>query len=164
MNINIDILDSLMPNLLTVFTQLAASLLLCFLMYKLGYKPVKKIMDDRSEFEQSNINKALKLKEENEAINNQKEELIADAKKKAEATLKGEKEKDKLIKQGKDKAKQILDEASSTLEAQINKMIKESKQEIVDMIIETSAKILDKEVKVDVNKDVDDFLRDLDNE
>lgn len=167
MSIDVDILEQLMPNVLTVVTQLCASGLLCFLMYKLGYKPVKKILDARKEFENQTLEKAIKLKEENETINNQKQEIISEAKKEAQtivdnAKLEGEKVKDNLINEAKSKAKQILNEANGIVDAERNKMLKQTKADIVDMVIETSEKLLNKELSKDVTNDVDAFLRDLD--
>ena len=46
----VDILGLLVPNIWTALTQLCATAVLFFLMYKLAYKPVKNILDKRSEF------------------------------------------------------------------------------------------------------------------
>ncbi|MBR4422532.1 MAG: ATP synthase F0 subunit B, partial [Erysipelotrichaceae bacterium] len=54
----VDILSQLIPNVWTVITQLCATAVLFFLMYKLAWKPVKKILDARSEYEQARLSEA----------------------------------------------------------------------------------------------------------
>ena len=59
----IDILGQLVPNVWTALTQLCATALLFFLMYKLAWKPVKKILDARSEYESSRLSRSWKMPE-----------------------------------------------------------------------------------------------------
>ena len=54
----VDILNQLVPNVWTALTQLCASAVLFFVLYKLGYKPVRKILDTRSEYEQNKLAQA----------------------------------------------------------------------------------------------------------
>ena len=65
MNI-VDILELLVPDVWTALTQLCATALLFFLMYKLAWKPVKKILDERSKFEQQKLSEAAALKEDSD--------------------------------------------------------------------------------------------------
>ena len=58
----VDILNQLVPNVWTALTQLCASAVLFFVLYKLGYKPVRKILDTRSEYEQNKLAQADALK------------------------------------------------------------------------------------------------------
>ena len=77
----VDILGLLVPNIWTALSQLCATAVLFFLMYKLAYKPVKKILDTRSEYEQTRLAEAEKLQEENEKINKKAQEIIYEANK-----------------------------------------------------------------------------------
>ena len=60
----IDVMGQLFPDPLTVVTQLCATAILFFVLLKLVWKPAKKIMDARSEYEQKKINDALQLEDE----------------------------------------------------------------------------------------------------
>ena len=83
----VDILNQLVPNVWTALTQLCASAVLVFVLYKLGYKPVRKILDTRSEYEQNKLAQADALKEENEALKKQLEEELAKADAAARETI-----------------------------------------------------------------------------
>ena len=83
----VDILELLVPNVWTAITQLCATAVLFFLMYKLAYKPVRNILDERSRYEQSKLTEVEALKEENEKLNLEAKETIAQANKSAEAIV-----------------------------------------------------------------------------
>ena len=109
----VDILALLVPDVWTALTQLCASAVLFFLMYKLAWKPVRKILDQRSEYEQSKLSEAETLKKENEELNDQAKKAITDANKEAEAIVKSAREegisvRNELIEQGKEQSKQLL--------------------------------------------------------
>ena len=79
-----DVFGLLFPNVWTVITQLCATAVLFFLMYKLAYKPVKKILETRSAYEQSKISEAEKLQEENKRLNDEAKNTITEANRSAE--------------------------------------------------------------------------------
>ena len=79
MNIDIDVLSQLMPNIFTVITQLCATAVLFLLMYKLAWQPVKKILDARSEYEEKRLTDAEALKNKNEQLNAEASQQIEEA-------------------------------------------------------------------------------------
>ena len=83
----IDILGQLVPHVWTALTQLCATAVLFFLMYKLAWKPVKKILDARSEYESSRLTEADRLREENEKLNEEARASIEEAQKEAQQIL-----------------------------------------------------------------------------
>ena len=102
----VDILELLVPDVWTAITQLCATAILFFLMYKLAWKPVKKILDERNRFEQEKLSEAAALKEENEKISKQAKDIISDANRDAEMIVKEAREegqtlKNELIAEGK---------------------------------------------------------------
>ncbi|MBQ1508375.1 MAG: F0F1 ATP synthase subunit B [Erysipelotrichaceae bacterium] len=64
MSLNIDIQGSLLPNLVTMISQLLATLLIYLMFRKFLWKPVREILAKRSSFMQSEIDDARKLQEE----------------------------------------------------------------------------------------------------
>ena len=163
----IDILQLLVPNVWTAISQLCASAVLFFLMYKLAWKPVKKILDQRSEYEQSRLSEAEKLKEENEKLNNEAKKAISSANKSAETIVKNAREeglqiKEELIQQGRDQSKQMLENAQRDLELQRSKMLEEMHDEMVNAALSATEKMLQKKIDSKSEKEnIDSFIKEV---
>lgn len=169
MKIETDILGQLIPNPLTMIVQLCATAVLVFLMYKLAYKPIKRIMDTRSEYEQSRLTDADKLKKEYEDLHAKAEKEINDAKTKAkqivtEAQDEGNRVKTNLIDEGKAKSQQIIDDAQNNIALQKNKMLDEMHGEIVDVALSAAEKILQTKLDSKDDKDsINEFIKEVTN-
>lgn len=169
MKIETDILGQLIPNPLTMFVQLCATALLVFLMYKLAYKPIRNILDKRSEYEQSRLSDADKLKKEYEDLHQQAEQEINDAKSKAKEIIsnaqdEGNRVKNNLINEGKSKSQQIIDEAQNTIALQKNKMLDEMHGEMVDVALSAAEKILQSKLDSKNDKEsIDEFIKEVTN-
>ena len=163
----IDILQLLVPNVWTAISQLCASAVLFFLMYKLAWKPVKKILDQRSEYEQSRLSEAEKLKEENERLNSEAKKAISSANKSAETIVKNAREeglqiKEELIQQGRDQSKQMLENAQRDLELQRSKMLEEMHDEMVNAALSATEKMLQKKIDSKSEKEnIDSFIKEV---
>ncbi len=153
-----DVVEQLVPNILTVAAQLAATTILFTLMYKLLWKPVQSILETRSKYEQSRLTEADRLKNENEQLNQQAQQHIDEAKKQAQQTLlKAQQEADQikndLIEQGKQRSKQIVDEATLNMNLQKEKMLEDMHRQMVDVALSATEKML--ETKVDSQTDIE---------
>lgn len=163
----VDILGLLVPNIWTALSQLCATAVLFFLMYKLAYKPVKKILDTRSEYEQTRLAEAEKLQEENEKINKKAQEIISEANKAAEMIVKdakkeGEEEKDKILQQAHKQSSQILENANRQAQQQHDKIMKDMHGEIVDVAISAAEKMLQDKIDTEVDKNnIDAFIKEV---
>ena len=163
----VDILNQLGPNVWTALTQLCASAVLFFVLYKLGYKPVRKILDTRSEYEQNKLAQADALKEENEALKKQLEEELAKADAAARETIEkarteGRQLKENLISEGKERKEKLLADAKADIDLQRSRMLDEVQQEIVDATISATEKLLSE--KIDETADmriIDDFIKEV---
>ena len=163
----IDILQLLVPNVWTAISQLCASAVLFFLMYKLAYKPVKKILDTRSEFEQAKLTEAEKLQAENEETNKRAKEIVAEANKTAEdivdsAKREAEELKSEMLLQAQKQSNQIIDDAKTQAKVQHDKAMKDMHNEIVDIAIMAAEKMLKEKVdtKADVNN-IESFIKEV---
>ena len=169
MKIETDILGQLIPNPLTMVVQLCATAVLVFLMYKLAYKPVKKILDTRSEYEQSRLTDADKLKKEYEDLHAKAEQEIIDAKAQAKQIIsdaqdEGNRVKTNLIDEGKAKSQQIIDDAQNNITLQKNKMLDEMHGEIVDVALSAAEKILQSKLDSKNDKEsIDEFIKEVTN-
>lgn len=163
----VDILNQLVPNVWTAITQLCASAVLFFALYKLAYKPVRKILDTRSEYEQNRLAEADALKAENEALKLQLEEELARADATARETIEkarseGRMLKESLISEGKERKEQLLADAKADIDLQRSRMLDEVQQEIVDATISATEKLLNE--KIDDAADlriIDDFIKEV---
>ena len=150
MNI-VDILELLVPDVWTAITQLCATAILFFLMYKLAWKPVKKILDERSKFEQQKLSEAAALKEENEKIHEQ-------AKDPGDGILNW----NALIEEGKKQSAQLLENARHDMELQRTKMMEEMRSEIVDTAISAAEKVLESKIDSDAEKQsISSFVKEV---
>ena len=153
----VDILDLLVPNVWTALTQLCATAILFFLMYKFAWNPVKNILDQRSEYEQQKLTEAAALKEENEKIAQQAANIIADANRSAEAIVKdareeGQNMKNDLIKEGEAQSAQLLENAKRDMELQKDKMMEEMRAQLVDTAIAAAEKVLQGNIDADAER------------
>ena len=164
MSINIDIQGNLFPNLLTMITQLLATLIIFLLFKKFLWKPVKEILKTRSETMQGELSEAKRLQEEanshldeaKKEINEAKEsgkQIDEDARKEAENL------KDSIIKEAEIKAKNKMDEANEKI-AQHEREVRESlKEETVKVAMEAVSKLLnEKATSSDDLKALDKFI------
>ncbi len=163
----VDILKLLVPNIWTAITQLCATAVLFFALYKLGYKPVRKILDTRSEYEQRKLAEADALKKENEELKKKMEEELAQAEEKANraierARLEGNRLKDELVNEGREKTEQMLANAKADIAFERNRMLDEVQREIVDATISATEKMLSERIDEETDKRIiDDFIKEI---
>ena len=162
-----DVFGLLFPNIWTVISQLCVTAVLFFLMYKLAYKPVKKILDARSDYEQSRISEADALKEETEKLNEEAKRGIIEANKSAEDIVSSAREeaesiKNELVAQGKEASKQMMENAQKEIEVQRSKMLQDLHAEIVDATISATEKMLKVKIENQEDKDnIDTFVKEV---
>jgi len=167
MQINIDVLENLMPNVLTVVTQLCATMVMFLLLKKFAWEPVKKIMNTRAAYEQQRLEEAEKLKQENLELRAQMDKQLADASRKAQETiqnaqLEGQRMKENLVSEGRERSKQLIDEAEHSIELERAKMLDEMHEEIVDVALGAAEKMLSE--KLDEESDrryIDSFIKEV---
>ncbi len=163
----IDILGQLVPNVWTALTQLCATAVLFFLMYKLAWKPVKKILDARSEYESNRLTEADRLREENEKLNEEARASIEEAQKEAqqildEAREAGDQLKEQIAQEGHKQVEKMRKDAEKDIEKQRNKMLDQMQEEIVDTAVAVAEKILQSKVDAKQDRDnIDTFIKEV---
>lgn len=163
----VDILKLLVPNIWTAITQLCATAVLFFVLYKLGYKPVRKILDTRSEYEQRKLAEADALKKENEELKKKMEEELAQAEERANRAIErarqeGNRLKDELVNEGREKTEQMIANAKADIAFERNKMLSEVQREIVDATISATEKMLSERIDEETDKRIiDDFIKEI---
>ncbi|MBR0474177.1 MAG: F0F1 ATP synthase subunit B [Erysipelotrichaceae bacterium] len=163
----ISVIENLMPNPLTVITQLCATLLMFILLKKLAWNPVKKIMAERTKFEQDKLIEAENLRKENEELKEKLDEELKKADKTAQETIEraqkeGQRLKDELVEEGKQRSQQIVNEAQHNAELQKAKLLDEMHDDIVEVALSATEKMLGERQNNKTDRQiVDDFIKEV---
>ena len=163
----VDILSLLVPNVWTALTQLCATAVLFFLMYRFAWTPVRKILDTRSEFEQAKLADAEKLKAENEALNTQLRERMADADEEAaqiitKAREEGVAARNELLEEGKKANLELLDRTRRELELDRSRMLDDMHDDIVEAAVMVAEKMLQSKIDADSEREsIESFVKEV---
>ena len=144
------------PEIGLIFWTTIVFLLLLIVLKKYAWKPILAAVDERNKSIEDALKAADKAKKEMLALNTDNERILIQAKKERDALLKeGREIKDNIIAEAKDKAKIEADKILITAKEQINnekmKAITELKNQVASMSIDIAEKILKSELS-DKNK------------
>lgn len=149
------------------FIWAAVNLILLFILLKIFlFKPVGKIMDERTRTIQDDLDAAKKSKEEAEALKKEYEDSISEAKEKAQEIIMkahedAESEKTAILKKSQEEADQMISDANKTIENERKRVLAQAQTQIADLAIEAASKIIGENLDDEKNRRlVDDFLSD----
>lgn len=143
----------------------AVNLILLFILLKIFlFKPIGKIMDERTRAIQDDIDAAKKSKDEAEALKQEYAENISQAKEKAQEIIMkahedAESEKNAIIRKSQEEADQLIADAGVTIENERKRVLAQAQTQIADLAIEAASKIIGENLDDDKNRRlVDKFL------
>ena len=143
----------------------ALNVLILFVILRIFlFKPVNKIMNERTRSVQDDIDSAKKAREDAEELKEQYENTISEAKEEAKNIIMkahedAESERAAIIKKSHEEAEQIVAEADKTIENERKRIIRQAQAEIADLAIEAASKIVGANVDDEKNRRlVDEFL------
>jgi len=144
------------PEIGLIFWTIIVFSLLLIILKKYAWKPILTAVDERNKSIEDALSAADKAKEEILALNTDNERILIEAKKERDLLLKeGREIKESIINEAKDKAKLEADKILITAKEQINnekmKAIIELKNQVAEMSIDIAEKILKYEL-TDKNK------------
>ena len=144
------------PEIGLIFWTTIVFLLLLIVLKKYAWKPILAAVDERNKSIEDALKAADKAKKEMLALNTDNERILTEAKKERDVLLKeGREIKDNIIAEAKDKAKTEADKILIIAKEQINnekmKAITELKNQVAEMSIDIAEKILKSEL-ADKNK------------
>lgn len=149
------------------FIWAAVNFILLFILLKIFlFKPVGKIMDERTRTIQDDLDAAKKSKEEAEALKKEYEDSICEAKEKAQEIIMkahedAESEKTAILKKSQEEADQMISDANKTIENERKRVLAQAQTQIADLAIEAASKIIGENLDDEKNRRlVDDFLSD----
>lgn len=163
----ISVVENLLPNPLTVVTQLCATLIMFLVLKKLVWKPVTEIMHKRTEYEQSLLRNAEELKAENEKLKDELEEKVRHADAEAQKTIEkaqaeGLQIKEELVNEGREKSKQLQAEAEANIRREKARMFEEMHDSIVEVALNATERMLDEKVDDIADEElIDDFIKEV---
>lgn len=151
-----ELLNNLGINVKLLIAQIVNFLILLFILYKFAYKPVFKILDNRTKKIEKGLKDAEEAKNKLVEISEKEKKIVAEAKKEAQIIIK--KAEETAIQSAKDievsaknQSDKILEEAKVQIEQEKDKAVKEIKSKIAELVIKATEKIIDE--KIDQNKD-----------
>lgn len=143
----LDINVRVIPELASMALTLGAFLVLLFGLKRLLYKPVSKMLNERQENIQDNIDEAKILKEEALQLKSQYESRIQEAKNESQMIIengrkRGEEVKEDIVLEAKKEAKNILEKAKREIEVEKEKALLDVQTQAGEMAVLIASKIM----------------------
>lgn len=147
------------------FIWAAINLILLLILMKIFlFKPIRKMMDERTRMVQEELDSAKKSREEAEELRTQYQDDIEAAKDEAQkiidkANADAELERAAIIKRSHEEAERIVADAGKTIENERKRVLAQAQTQIADLAIEAASKIVGANVDDEKNRRlVDKFL------
>lgn len=157
----------MLPNLWVTLIQLTIFILVVILFMIFAYKPLKRKLNERSEYIEKNIKDSENAKKEAQEALNKANEIILNSQKEAGEIVQNAQftAQEKVATVEKELATNIEHQkelAHIEIQNERKKMLEDSKTEIVDTAFKASEQILKREVKKDDHdKFVDEFIEEM---
>lgn len=141
------------------------NIILLFILLKIFlFKPLRKMMDERTASIQNDIDSAEKAKLESQELAEANRETLAQARKEAQDIIAQAKQeaasvKSELLKSSQEEAKQLIDSANKNIAVERQKALQEAQSQIADLAIAAASKIVGENLGDENNRRlVDNFL------
>ena len=154
---------------MTIVAQMINFALAMFIIIKFGYKPVRKMMDEREALISSQLDAAAKAKIEAERMrldyeqslkraNQDAQDVIARAKKTAETQTA------ELLERARAESVKLLDQTRATLAMEREETLREIKAEVADLSVQVAGKILGQSMDASMHQQlVDESIEQMGN-
>lgn len=139
-----------------LIAQMVNFAIVLFVLYKFAYKPLLKVMTDRTEKIEKGIKNAEEANKKLQETEKKEKEVLGNARKEAQAIIESAektaaKNKEELLNEAKKKSEEIVANTQKQLEEEKKKMMSEIKSEIADLVVAATGKVIDE--KMDSGKD-----------
>lgn len=142
-------------------------LIMVVILNKFLYKPIVKVLDERKETIQGDLNQAEQSKQSAEELKQEYQDQLKGARRESQeiitrATKLGEESKDDLIRQAKLEADKMSAKAKEEIEREKTKAISEVRDEVANLSISVAEKILGQELgKKNHEKMIHEFVKEV---
>ena len=155
-------MDALKGTMLDVniwnFIWSAVNIIILFILLRIFlFKPINKIMNERTRTIQDNMDEAEKARQEAEELKQQYADSISNAKEEAQKIImkaydEAETEKSAILKKSQEEAYEIINDAGKTIENERKRIIQQAQTQIADLAIEAASKIIGENVDDEKNR------------
>ncbi len=148
----------------SIFEAVANVIILFILLRIFLFKPVNKIMNERTQTIKNDLDSAEKAKKEAEELRQQYSDSISEAKEEANRIIMkahddAEAEKAAIIRRSQEEADEMISDANKSIENERKRVLQQAQTEIADLAIEAASKIIGENVDDEKNRRlVDKFL------
>lgn len=130
--------------------------LLLGILYKFGYTPILKFVDERTKKIEAGIQKAEEAEQALRAAQAEQERVLTEARTEAQGILATAREQAEiqavaLVEHSKDEARKVVEKAKKDIRFEHEQMLQEAKSDIAELVILTTEKLLRE--KMDVTHD-----------
>jgi len=138
-------------NVKILIAQFVNFAILLFVLYKFGYKPMFKLLEDRKKKIEQGVRDAERSGEKLKEIEEKEKKVLAAAKKEAfviieKAKEQAEKRQGEIIKKAKEEVGEIINQEKAKIQQEKAKTLKEIKKEVVDLVAVSLEKILGEQI------------------
>ncbi|MCA1917897.1 MAG: F0F1 ATP synthase subunit B [Flavobacterium piscis] len=161
-------MDLVTPGIGLIFWTGIIFLTLLFILTKVAWKPINKMIENRNQSIEDALKMAEKAREEMKQLQAENEKILSDARAERDKILKEARDmKEQIVAQAKEEAvkemERIRKNVGMEIEAQKAAAIEEMKNTIVDLSIEVAKKVIRKELKSDNEHQqlVESMLKDI---
>lgn len=139
-------------------------ILLLILMKIFLFKPIRKMMEKRTQMVQDELDSAKKTREEAEQLREQYDNELGSAKDEAQKIIDkahedAETERAAIIKRSQEEAERIVADAGKTIENERKRVLAQAQTQIADLAVEAASRIIGENVDDEKNRRlVDKFL------
>lgn len=159
--------EKLIPNIWAFLVQFIALVVLLIIVFYFGYKPCKRLIEKRKELLANEVKETKENNEKAQINYLESQKQLAETRKEAskiieEANKKASKTSQEILDLTHEEIIRLREKANQDIERAKEDASKVLKDQIVDVALDASSKILSREVtKEDNSKIVEDFIKDL---
>lgn len=141
--------------------------LLMLILYKIGYKPILKFVQDRTNTIESGLKNAKEAAKHLEQAKAEQEAVLVEARKEAQQIMttaqdQAKKQASAFVEKSRTEAQAVLDKAKKDIRIEHEKMIQQAKSELSGLVLLASEKLLQEKITEASDKQfVDKVLADI---
>ena len=160
-------LDIISVNIWQILISLINLLIMFMILKKFLFKPVKKVVDARTEQVKSLYTDAEQSRNDANQMKNEYEQRLASARQEADSMIKtatqtAQKKGDQIVFEAKAQASHVKQKAEEEIAQQKKKMLQDVREEISELAVDIASKVVEREISPkDYDGFVDDFIRNV---
>ena len=142
-----------------IVAQAVNFVLLLIILHRLAYKPILGMLEKRADTIDKSLKQAKKIEEELQRTEEDRKKEMTKAREEyralvAEAEETGKQKKEEMAKEAKRKTEEIITRAKEEIRNEKEKSVREARQEIADLAIEISKKIIGRNIDEEKEKEL----------